>query len=401
MKCKVKMFGTFSVVALNLYLGILCLYLIGYSQTTRRESHPAQLFHIGGHSVLKTYNFENSPLGIFTFPSVTFQDQDGNYWIGEDSGDKAYQLNPHSQTWTIFETGARPAQSKLHYEGGAILPVSTYGINQSKDGKIWFTARETMRRMTGRDTDVSFYDGKKWEHHQIAVDEQNRWRIGVFKGSNDKLWFWNHNQLKSYDGKKWSTPIELSRNIYRLSKSASVKTGEAGISKDSSLQEKRKFEIFDAIQDREGFIWLCTRSGIFRFDERRNEFKRLHQSKLAIALLVYEDQLGRIWFSDSFSVELYNKKENATILFNILDQIGPGKLISVRAIYQDNRGQMFFGLNKGLLVFSEYENKWTYFNLKEFDSQDVFDDIGVEHILEDKLKRVWLTTTAGILVLEK
>jgi hypothetical protein len=381
------------------YSAILYFLLWGIPQTQKSELQTAQPSRIAGHELVKTYTFENSPLGIFTFPAVSFQDAQGNYWIGRNAGDKAFQYNS-TYGWTIFEIASNQQVGRLRHEKGAILPVSVHRINQSKDGRIWFTDGHTLNRMPGRDADVSFYDGRKWEKHEIFVDTQSTWSIGLFRGNDEKLWFWNLDELRSYDGQKWSNTISLANRLSGGNQPTLLQSG-ANEAKQISLKEKKKFEIFDALQDREGYIWLCTRDGILRFDKRKEEFKRFPMNQLSLPTGVFEDKVGRLWFSNVYSVAVYDKKKRASTFYEISDQTPPPRIPRVNAIYQDHKGQILFGLNIGLLVFREAEKQWEYFSLKEIDTQDASEVITVSHIMEDRAGKIWLTTWAGIIVLEK
>jgi hypothetical protein len=397
MNLKIAFLRAFSGRAFGCSVAILYLLLLGNSQTQKSEFQPAQALKIAGHAVVKTYTFENSPLGVFTFPEVSFQDAEGNYWI--DGGDRAFRYHA-TQGWTIFEVASSQPESRLRYEKGAILPSSVYRINQSKDGKIWFVARDTQTSIAGRDAVLSFYDGKKWGKHEISVDGQYPWRMGLFKGNDEKLWFWHLDRLQSYDGQKWSDTISLITQLRGSNLSILRKSGDKEAAQTAS-QEKKRAEIFDALQDREGYIWLCTRGGVMRFDQRKNEFKRFPMNRLEIVTQLFEDKAGRLWFSDGYSVEVHDTKKRTNIFYEISDQIPGNRIPRVNAIYQDHRGQILFGLNIGLLVFREAEKQWEYFSLKEIDTQDASEVITVSHIMEDRAGKIWLTTWAGILVLEK
>jgi hypothetical protein len=379
----------------------LCLPLFASQQTQGEVIIFKQLPDVANHRVLKTFTVGNSPFDLFTTPCVTFQDKDGYYWIGSVSGDRVYRYDSRTQAWTIFVDESSTNPIGLHYETAAILPLSIGRINQSKDGNLWFSSTESIRLLKGRDADLSSYNGKKWKKHEITIGREHPWQLGIFRGTGGTLWFWNNDELRSYDGQKFSNPILLSERLRNLKNSIVLKSGRFESIGTHTDQQNENYAILEALQDREGYIWLCTRNGIVKFDERKNKFIKFLQNELGVVSKIYEDQTGRIWFSDGFDVAVYDKRKNTSILYTISNHLSNPRSVSVTSIYQDKRRQIFIGLDKGLLVYKELENKWEYFNLKEIDSNQIGNEIRIEQIMEDKLGKIWVTTSSGIIILDK
>jgi ligand-binding sensor domain-containing protein len=382
-------------------LGVITLLLSGgHSQGEAIPAPDYERVSIANHSVSKVFSFENSPIEIFRNPIFTFQDRDGQYWIAEYGGERVLRYNARTQTWTIFWDQSVKDKVGLHHETGAILPLEIRKISQSKDGKLWFSGQRAENILKGRETDVSFYDGKVWGKYEVKRDRPSR-KVGLFKGVDGKLWFWSQDELKSYDGQKWSDTIVLSKRLPEPGKDNLLKSGDQQVRDKSLIIQKEQYEIFDGMQDSEGYLWICTRNGIIRYDERKNEFSKYPQIKLEAASLVYEDQQGCLWFSNAYDVVVYDKKKNSGIFHRLSEHILPSQASSINTIYQDKKGQILFGLNRGVLAYKESENKWEYFTLKELDTNEAFDSINIEQIMEDKSGKIWLTTTIGLVILNQ
>jgi ligand-binding sensor domain-containing protein len=138
-----------------------------------------------------------------------------------------------------------------------------------------------------------------------------------------------------------------------------------------------------------------------RFDERRSELKKYPQIEQRPPVLLYEDKRGRIWVGDhAGELMVYDKTTNSCVQYNLADKIihknhNKG-LFHLSTIYQDKQGQMLFGLNRGLLSYKEAQQKWKLLSLREIGLDD-----DIEHILEDKTGRIWITSRSGIAVLEQ
>ncbi len=385
----------------------LCFLFWGSQKPAiEKSSTDKQSVRIAGHQVLKVFNDENSWLGGkgHLLPTVIFQDSKGAIWVGSKMYKIIERYEERIQQWTVF--GEKPANyyNRLHYYGGAIIPEEITSIGESKDGKLWFSAGLTISASFVSPCFVSSFDGKQWEKWEIKPSPKEIVRIGLFSGQSARLWFWKGDELMSNDGQGWSRPLKLSNEIKDPRPITS--DGQLKVENTNTLahSQKVRYEIFAALQDQDGYIWLGTVSGAIRFDERRREWKKYSQIKVSPIDKIYQDKYGRLWFSDGWSnVEVYDIAKDSIITYNLLDHIRPAPNdepvdlpLVLRAIYQDSQGQMFFALNRGLLVFSEAAGKWELFDLK-----DIGLPYGIENIMEDKYGRIWITASSGIAILDQ
>jgi ligand-binding sensor domain-containing protein len=357
---------------------------------------------IAGHRIIRVFNAANSPIRR-SFPGFRpgklFQDNSGRYWIAPSLvGERivvAYEET--GERWTIFGEQQDARTPALHYSSGALIPFEISRIGESREGQIWFADRYTNRRRTSPRPFLSSFDGKEW--HQYEIDDAIRedTNIGFFRDAAGTLWFWSGEEVRSYNGKDWSTVKRISDSLKDLPRPKAQQLDSVKEGGPAKYWTHVQYEILDAIEDREGFWWLGTVGGIVRYQKQQKEWKRFPEIKQNEH--IYEDKAGRLWFADSDYVSVYDKVRDSTKTFRLSDHISVDRcgdsFPGLNCLLQDKRGQMLFGHGCGLLCYSEATARWDLISLTDIGLENE-----VEDIMEDRLGRIWISTSSGLVVLE-
>jgi signal transduction histidine kinase/ligand-binding sensor domain-containing protein len=158
-------------------------------------------------------------------------------------------------------------------------------------------------------------------------------------------------------------------------------------------------------QDKDGFIWFGTESGIDRYDGRSFQpFYDLVKDTTNVFLqrtsAICEDSYDGIWFSnDTNGLVLLNKKKLKSTRFQ--HKPGDEKSLAsnhVRNIFEDSRKNLWIAtLGGGLGLFNRKDS--TFINYK-FDSLSI-KGIGsnfITSIAEDRTGMLWLSSPEGLLI---
>jgi len=164
-------------------------------------------------------------------------------------------------------------------------------------------------------------------------------------------------------------------------------------------------QVFEALPDRLGYIWVGTINGLARYDGY--EFKRYFNNpndstsiQGLIAWSLFEDSKGQVWVGCGPSfLNVYNpvtKSFRQHSFTNLVDH--PANVeIGITAIGEDDKGRLYFGvstnygeiISPGLLYLDEKEDK-----IKRFISADTIRNI--TSITKDKDGSIWVLSYSGL-----
>jgi ligand-binding sensor domain-containing protein len=157
----------------------------------------------------------------------------------------------------------------------------------------------------------------------------------------------------------------------------------------SLLRKKDVLHVNDILQDRDGYIWLGTSSGLFRFDGRQHIQYTVKDSLpdndvTALA----QDSVGRIWTGHRNGAMTFF--ENG--VFRIFEPEEGNSSEPISDIAFARNGDLWFStFNDGLYRYCEGR-------LYRFDEQDGMPDLYVYDIMEDSNGNVLAGTDGGIVV---
>lgn len=134
-------------------------------------------------------------------------------------------------------------------------------------------------------------------------------------------------------------------------------------------------QIYDIIQDHEGFIWITTNGGLSRFDGKTFEnFSTLNGLANNEVRYFGIDKYNQLWFNSFSGLTLYNG--HSFTYYPTDFELG-----SVKEIYCD-QDTVWFGCQNGLVKF--YDEKFTLFSFEGVNNNSIYD------IQRDKEGDLWV-----------
>jgi hypothetical protein len=318
-----------------------------------------------------------------------FQERAGKFWIGGE-GEALLQVYDESRNeWTTFTD--EDTAVRLHYESGAVFPYPLEQITQAADASLWFSSRS---RITGRPI-ISRLRGGNWTRLEL---ERGSWEFhstGMFVSSNGKPRVWLEDRVLNVEGDRALPFLKLSQAIL----------GAHGTLIQPERDDGPEYEIISALEDRSGYIWFGTRSGIVRYAIQASAFNTYAQNKILDVDRIYQDRDGKLWFiNPRGEIQVYNTNTRAWLSYNLFKHVPNAErtdpvsklIIRTQGICQDKVGRMIFATDRGLIIFSAAANTWDFSSAK--DSR--LPHSNITSILEDKGGRIWIGTEKGILVVK-
>ena len=294
---------------------------------------------------------------------AVLQDREGLIWFGTYGGVSRYE----DQVWTTFTT-----------EDG--LGSNDVGsIYQDRQGHIWFG--------TLLGGGLSRYDGETFTTTRFSFGDgspQPNTIRSIFQDSRGLLWFSASGALHRYDPQ------------VKPGAGSSAGTGQAWttFTTEDGLAGNVVRQI---IQDREGHLWICTHSGVSRYDGKTFTTFGIEDGLAAMgAESILQDREGNLWFGTWGGVSRYNlgseagtgpeaSPGQAWTTFTMEDGLASNRVWS---IIQDRSGNIWFGTFAGVSRF-DGENFTTY------TKEDGLAGSNVHRIVQDRAGHLWFTTGGG------
>ncbi|MFN7947796.1 MAG: two-component regulator propeller domain-containing protein [Blastocatellia bacterium] len=172
------------------------------------------------------------------------------------------------------------------------------------------------------------------------------------------------------------------------------------ITTDQTISE---VDVTDIVQDQQGFLWVGTRSGLFRYDGYRFA-PYVHDPQNPASLgrnevySLFLDHAGRLWIGlDDGGLDLYDPQINGFIHFRH-DPNDPASLShnTVRGIWEDQAGQIWIGSRfGGVNVLDPATGNFTRYRHDPRNPDSLCADI-VYQGLQDHADNLWLATYKGL-----
>ena len=362
------------VMAVTLLMVFLSPALCSRSTMVPKNSYEG----IAGHRIHKV--LDQSRTGQYLGGTAAiFEASSGDYWLASYRKLRLYSEARNS--WTTFVSGF-----------SATIPLyAVRSISQTKDGRLWFGSES---KGLSQFTSVTVFEDNRWKLSNRRIGLESRTLdfknkvYACFSGRDESVWFAFSDQGKpyvtSYDGKDWSSPINLPVQVVGVG-------------------------VFSGFESGRGQLWMGIDSDIWQLERgtgRWNKYTKPRQ--LGLIRQIFEDSEGEMWFADSQShVGRYNSGTDTWITYRLADYLPqyatkPNKLvkpygldliINATAICEDKRGQLFFGTNRGLLIFTKARNEWQFWTYGDQTPRVI------TALFEDKTGRVWVGTEDEILIM--
>ena len=172
---------------------------------------------------------------------------------------------------------------------------------------------------------------------------------------------------------------------------------EPEISFDHALDTGGKLFNGALIQDRDGFFWIATQSGLLKWD---GYTLKKPKGSLDIIYTIYEDTAGLIWVSSSTGLSRYDKSVDAFTVYkhgpDDPKSISEGTTIwAMHSIAEDSTGNIWYGTQKGLNKYDKQTKDFTVYTHDPANPNSLGND-NVSVVYVDKQGTVWVGTEGGL-----
>ena len=379
----------------------LILFSLGYRSLSHVSSDGVVVSKkIAGHPVLNIFTGTPEAGKALANALVIFQEKEGAYWIGTQSG-------IYRQTKNEWSEMRDPIEPDFAHGAEAIC--------QSADGKVWLRSLVPQY--------IQLYTGTGW--HKIEAIQSSRitgYPRALFNGKADRVWLCLAKGLFVYDGYQWSCVSSPPDELHRLLSNSGLKKPSEQSTKLEEIVKKWEKKSNGTsygprqsagpegweglglttcgLEDSDGNIWIASTTVILMFDTNNQEWRVIDSpSGLAGVSRVYEDRQHRLWFGDrTGQVSVLDRIEKRWVIYSIKDHFGgrtDGSPFFIKGIFQERTGRMLFATERGLVALLENEDRWEYFSSKNSDLPG--DEITA--LMEDRDGKLWLGTNMGVVVL--
>lgn len=295
------------------------------------------------------------------------EDKYGNLWIGtEDAG--LNKLEKETGKFIHYQpSGAKGSISYTNIHGLLVIDdelwIGTFehglDVMNIKTGKVirrfyMGTANPTLKsnffyciyQMPDGEIILGTTRGAYWFNHA-----KNRLELAEELPDND----WYTSIIKDNKGNIWASTYGNGVNHYntKTKKSTNYKYDP---SKTNTITSNRVNGIFE---DSDRNIWFATESGLCKYNEASNDFKR-YTSKNGLPgdfiLSILEDNQKNLWISTSKGLVSFNLKSESLNVYTIDNGLLSDQF-NFSSAYKDANGRMYFGSAKGLVSFHPNEIK--------------------------------------------
>ncbi len=160
------------------------------------------------------------------------------------------------------------------------------------------------------------------------------------------------------------------------------------------------------LQDRLGFMWFGTRTGLHKYDGYRfTVYSYDVRDTTSISsddiLCIYEDRSGTLWIGTL--IHGFNRFERAAGQFTRFpcDPENPNSVVNqVHSIYEDPSGMFWIGTSAGLLRFDRKQNRFTRF-VHDPGNAGSLSDNTAQVIYEDHSGSLWIGTDNGLNLIDR
>ena len=151
------------------------------------------------------------------------------------------------------------------------------------------------------------------------------------------------------------------------------------------------------IQDRDGFFWIATQSGLLKWD---GYTLKKPKGSPDVIYAMYEDTAGLIWVSSSTGLSRYDKSVDAFTVYthdpDDAQSISEGTAVyAIQPIAEDSTGNIWYGTRKGLNKYNQQTHAFTVYTHDPANPNSLgHDNVTAVHV--DTQGTVWVGTEGGL-----
>jgi len=292
----------------NIWIGTdgggLNMFNLKSSSFTVYKNNPADSHSISGNNIL-----DIKP------------DDEGNLWIGT-WGNGVNVMNPKTKTFKVFKHD--PANPN------SLSGDNIYAITQTPDKKIW---------LGSFGDGLNLYQPESNTFVHFKNIEKDPTSIG-----SDRI----NSLLTDSKGNLWIGTDDAGLNLFNPNTNSFVRFPH-----DDNKNSISSNTIFDLHEDRAGNIWICTLSGLNRFDpvtQHFTVFKTKDGLPNDYAQAILEDDKGHLWVSTNNGISMYDPKTNKFKNYTTEDGL-QGDEFKQHAALKSSTGAFYFGGVNGFNSF--------------------------------------------------
>ncbi|HVW98417.1 MAG TPA: two-component regulator propeller domain-containing protein [Mucilaginibacter sp.] len=316
------------------------------------------------------YRHNSSPGSLSNnFVLALYEDRDKHIWVGTDGGG-LNKFNPETGTFVSYK---QQPGGKNGISGNYVLAVK-----QDNDCDIWIGTwgnaisilnpkTQKFTYLTPNPADTNSLSGNN-VYNLIHARDGKTW-ISVFGGGLDCY----DKKTKKFRHFKFdvNNPDGLSSNyIYSLCEDSKgnlwIGTSDAGVDKldlktlkfthyphSETKNSISNNGVTDIFEDENGKIWLCTLSGLDKFDPETGRFTVFTKREglpSDITYAIEEDNSGKLWISTNGGLSAYNRATGKFVNYTTEDGIQSDEFKPHSALKASD-GRMYFGGINGFNAF--------------------------------------------------
>ncbi|MCO6489321.1 MAG: helix-turn-helix domain-containing protein [Phaeodactylibacter sp.] len=320
--------------------------------------------------------YQNDPADPYSLSandvSVIFEDRSGDLWIGTNSGGLNL-FDRQAEQFRRFQHDPDDSQSLSHNT------VTT--IYEDREGYIWAGGHHAnglnrLDRKTGH-----------WKQYLASTGDlfglQSKWILSIAEDKAGRLWIGTYNGGLTY----------FDRQTERFYQYYSHED-EDYTHEDESNGTRFIFCIYP---DRDGFLWLASEKGLYRFDPEQREFvdsyQRLELENSPIRgnnifTSVIPDSSGALWLCGIGGVSRFDPATKRFFTYREPDRLP-------NCVMVDREGLVWIGTEKGISRLNPFKNQFqdqTFAILPQELKEITIDG----PILEDSHGLLWVRTEDGL-----